>query len=409
MIASERIDLYCSIRTFHNIGVGVMVTLIVILSLIVQTPSMSQFAQTVRPFVSSIFVLDVTFVIFLFLLIARSSQERAIVADMTSPIALGIVALGFCLPCIQVFTDTINILLYYPLWCLLVVIPVWYLWIGQSAYWDKETSSVSSEGQARQALLDKLIASSSSLSLFLILYWVSIVARIGVGTLRFDLLPIFASGLSLLLLTIHLDIKVHWLERYYSKRETLTSLIACICVLMFLVVWFRRLDDWTSFFTEHIFLLLIYINLIPAYLAMLNDWPSRLLLASVMIASLPLIILAITQLAQDAGVVAAFRDWAAMHLEQINAGIAWFLGAMAGSAFFSAIVWFVTNSKRKKHPSSLNTVEIDQILAVRSMTKPIAEAIMRERPFQSAEDVATRVDGIGPRRLEALSEKFTIP
>jgi hypothetical protein len=406
---NERLRLYSVLRRYHNVAVGTLTVGAFLLTILVQHAYFRPYATSIRPYVSALFVLDGIFVLTAFLLLPRTHQERAIIADMSAPLLLLVAILGFVLPTIRVFTDLVNVLPYWPLAGMLIGIPMWYLWVGQSAYWGTASLGRNTEGQAIQALVKKLTATGFGGCILLLLYWLSVVVRIGFQNLRLDLFPLFVTGVVLTVLAGRLDIKINWLERHVSKREALFGLLAVIGILLFLIFYMRGFDDWLSFHIEWYLLLIIYINILPAYMSILHDWPSRRLLTFVIIGTIPIFALFVGMLVMDSGVVQKTNAWFTAHREQFFSGLIWFFGAMVGSAIFSAIVSIVGKKKRQQGKPSLNTATIDDILQTRAMTRPVAEAIMHERPFSGSADLSSRVHGVGSARASALAEKFKIP
>lgn len=407
--SQDRIAAFRSLHRVHNRGFGV-VALCIFVAFVVKNIAAINLPFTTPDWLIDVFlIVDSLFVIFVVLVLPKTPTERAVLADMNTPVCLFIVAMIVIIPLANLILDEPVLLPWSPVLAVFLLYPMVALEVARQAYWSLSGSDPKTEGERLKELYGFLAAGAGTTGYLLAAVWLRAIIQVGVSNIRGDMLIVMGLTAVAILLGLYIDVIVHWMERSLRKRRALWVIALSSLVCLGTGYQVALISDWQKFHREVLLIVMLHGHILALGTFYVRGTSSRAVMLTVLALPAPLVAYLMVVIGSDNSYVVRVAQWLNENTAELSHGFAWLLGAMAGSALFSALVWrFGAGHQREKNRPNLNTATLTDIVRVPGISMELGQRILAHRPYVTHADILERVEGVGVKRLGFLSEAFEV-
>jgi hypothetical protein len=361
-------------------------------------------------FINAFLIVDSLFVFLIVITLPKTPTERAFLVELDFPLSLFVM-------CIVVIVFLSNIWLKEPLyvpWSLSLAVallyPIGVLEVLKQVYWSLTETGMTTEGERLKRLYIFLGGGAFWSAFLLFTYWLRIIFLTGIENLRNDMLIVIGITLIPLFVAFFIYIKITWMETPLSKKQAVWSVtISAITCFITAYQFVTFVPDWQMFYYEIMLILSIHVHIMVLGIFILRESHSRVVLVTKFAIDALVIIYLLLQVEANSANISKLIQWLEINSNSITEGFGWFLGAMASSAFFSLFVWrFGDGYRRYKKKQDVNTATLDDLIRTPGISCELARRLISNRPYSDYLEILERVDGVGPKRLAFLKDRFDI-
>jgi hypothetical protein len=407
--SQDRMAAFRSLRRIHNWGLG-LVALGVFLTFVMTNMTATELPFTLPDWLINAFLsVDCLFVLLVVAVLPRTPAQRAVLADLNTPVVLFLVALFVTIPLANIFLDEPLLLPWSPALALLLLCPLGALEIGRQAYWRLSGSDPRTEGERLKELYGFVAAGAGLSAFFLVAIWLRVIIQVGISNIRADILVVMGLTAVAILEALYVDVTVHWMERPLQKGHALWLMAISSFVCLATGYQLALISDWQEFHREVLLIVLLHGHLLALGTFFIRGTSSRAVMLTYVALITPGVAYLMFLVGSDTPYVARAARWLNENATVISQGFGWLLGAMAGSALFSALVWrFGAGYRRQKKRLNINTATLADVTRVPGISFELGQRILAHRPYETYADIMERAEGVGMKRLDFLREAFDV-